>query len=59
VVLDCSVFALLGGAVFALRMIRPPAVRDVQEAFQDLDRSITRFVPDMPPGFTWGRQLIG
>jgi hypothetical protein len=47
------VFALLGGAVFALRRIRPPAVQDIQGAFRDLDRSIGKFVPDIPPGYTW------
>jgi len=52
-VLDCAVFALLGVVVIALRRIQPPAVKDVQGTFQDLDRSIEKFVPDMPQGFTW------
>ena len=55
--LDVAVFALLGGAVIALRRIRTPVVRDVQEAFQDLGRSIEKFVPDLPPGFTWGEAV--
>jgi hypothetical protein len=57
VVLDCAIFALLGGAIFALRRIRPPVVWDVQGAYHDLERSITKFVPDMPPGFTWGEAV--
>jgi len=43
--------------VLALRGIRPPLVRDVQGAFQDLDKSIASFVPDMPAGFTWGEAV--
>jgi hypothetical protein len=53
-VLDCGMLAMLVAAVLALRRIHPPAALDVQGAFQDLDRSIARFVPDMPAGFTWG-----
>jgi hypothetical protein len=56
-VIDCAALALLGAAIFALRRIRPPAVADVQGAFQDLDRSIGRFVPDIPPGYTWGEAM--
>ena len=40
-----------------MRRIRPPAVRDMQGAFLDLDHSITRFVPDLPTGFTWGEAM--
>lgn len=47
------VFVLLGAGLVALRRIRPPVFQDVQGAFQDLDMSITKFVPDMPPGFSW------
>ena len=57
VVLDCAVFALFVGAIFALRRIRPPVVQDIQGAFQNLDVSIAKFVPDMPPGFTWGEAV--
>ena len=49
--------AFLAIAVAAMRRIRPPAVRDLWGAFQDLDRSIAKFVPDMPAGFTWGEAV--
>ena len=55
--LDCAVLALIGGAILALRRIRPPKPMDAQGAFQDLDSAITRFVPNMPPGFTWGEAV--
>lgn len=42
---------------FLMRRLRPPVVRDVREAYQVLDRTIERFVPDLPPGFTWGDAL--
>ena len=48
--------ALLVG-LFALRSVRPPVIKDVGEAFQILDRTIERFVPDLPVGFTWGEAL--
>lgn len=43
----------MAAAMVALRRIRPPLVRDIQGAYQELDRSIARFVPDIPAGFTW------
>jgi len=57
IALDAAVFALLGGAMVAMRRIRPPVVSDIQGAFQDLDRSITKFVPDLPSGYTWGEAM--
>jgi hypothetical protein len=48
-------FAVIG--FFAVRRIRPPVVRDIQTAFQVLDSSIERFVPDIPVGFTWGEAV--
>ncbi len=41
----------------ALRSVRPPIVRDMRDAFQVLDRTIVRFVSELPPGFTWGEAL--
>jgi len=55
--LDIAIFALLGAAVILQRRIRPPDVRDVQGAFRHLDRSIEKFVPDLPAGFTWGEAI--
>jgi hypothetical protein len=52
-VVDVAVFAFVGLALFELRRIRPPAVPNIQAAFQDLDHSIERFVPDIPKGYTW------
>lgn len=46
-------FALLGVGLVTLRRIRPPIFHDVQGAFHDLDTSITKFMPDIPPGFSW------
>jgi len=40
--------------LLALRTVRPPVVKDVSDAFQILNRTIERFVPDLPVGFTWG-----
>jgi len=57
IAIDIAVFVLLGAAAVAMRRIRPPAVQDLQEAFQDLDRSITKFVPDVPAGYTWGEAM--
>lgn len=45
--------ALLVG-LLALRSVRPPVVKDISDAFQILNRTIERFVPDLPVGFTWG-----
>ena len=50
-------FAFLAIAIIATRRIRPPSVQDLSGAFQDLDRSITKFVPDMPAGYTWGEAV--
>jgi len=36
-----------------MRRIRPPVVNDIQGAFQDLDHSITKFIPDLSSGYTW------
>lgn len=41
----------------ALRKARPPSVSNPQEAFQVLDRSIEKFVPNLPVGFTWGEAV--
>jgi hypothetical protein len=49
--------AFLVVGIFAMRKLRPPIVQDVPAAFQVLDRSIQRFVPDMPPGYTWGEAV--
>ena len=48
--------ALLVG-LLALRSVRPPVIKDVGEAFQILDRTIERFVPGLPIGFTWGEAM--
>jgi hypothetical protein len=50
------VFIALG--LLALRRVRPPVVRDAREAFQILDRTIERFVPELPAGFTWGEAML-
>ncbi len=54
---DAAVFAFLAMGFLALRSVRPPIVRDMRDAFQVLDRTIVRFVPELPPGFTWGEAL--
>ena len=41
----------------ALRRARPPAMSNPLEAFQVLDRSIEKFVPNLPVGFTWGEAV--
>ena len=41
----------------ALRRARPPAVSNPLEAFRVLDRSIEKFVPNLPAGFTWGEAV--
>ena len=48
--------ALLVG-LLALRTVRFPIVKDVGDAFQVLERTIERFVPDLPVGFTWGEAI--
>jgi len=40
----------------ALSRARPPAMSNPLEAFQVLDRSIEKFVPNLPLGFTGGRR---
>ena len=57
IALDAAIFALLGGALVAMRRIRPPVVHDIKGAFLDLDHSITKFVPDLPVGYTWGEAM--
>ena len=57
IILDVALLALLAAGVVALRRIRPPVVHDVRTAFQVLDNSIERFVPDMPAGYTWGEAV--
>jgi len=52
-VVDTALLGSLAFGWFLLMRLRPPVVRDVREAYQVLDRTIERFVPDMPPGFTW------
>jgi hypothetical protein len=41
----------------ALSRARPPAMSNPLEAFQVLDRSIEKFVPNLPLGFTWGEAV--
>jgi hypothetical protein len=41
----------------ALRRARPPTVSNPLEAFKILDRSIQKFVPNFPVGFTWGEAV--
>ena len=43
--------------LLALRRARPPIIKDLRDAFQILDRTIERFVPDLPVGFTWGEAM--
>jgi hypothetical protein len=47
--------SILGFTV--LRRARPPAVSNPLEAFQVLDRSIEKFVSNLPVGFTWGEAV--
>jgi hypothetical protein len=52
-IVDFLLGAFLVAGYLAMRRLRPPVVHDVPAAFQVLDRSIQRFVPDMPTGYTW------
>ena len=48
--------AVLGAAAvgFALlRRIRPADSMDLKEAFEMLDRTIAKFLPDLSQGYTW------
>ncbi len=56
-IVDGALVALLAMGFLALRSVRPPVVRDVRDAFQVLDHTLERFVPDLPAGFTWGEAL--
>ncbi len=56
-IVDGALVALMAMGFLALRSVRPPVVRDVRDAFQVLDRTLGRFVPDLPAGFTWGEAL--
>jgi hypothetical protein len=47
----------LAAGVLALRRLRPPVINDIRTAFQVLDRSIERFVPEMPTGYTWSEAV--
>ena len=51
-----AVVALIVG-FYGLRSVRPPVVKDVGDAFQVLNRTIERFIPDLPVGFTWGEAV--
>ena len=51
--LDLALLALLALGFVSVRRLRPPSVRDVPAAFEALERSIGRFVPGLPPGYTW------
>ena len=55
--MDALVLASLTLGFFLMRRLRPPVIRDVKEAYEVLDRTIVRFVPDLPTGYTWGDAL--
>ena len=55
--MDAIAAVVLAMGLLALRKVRPPVVNDVRDAFQILNRTIERFVPDLPVGFTWGEAL--
>lgn len=47
----------MAAGILALRGMRPPEIHDAWSAFQILDHSIERFVPDMPAGYTWAEAV--
>jgi hypothetical protein len=52
--LDAAMVASLAIGFLLVRRLKPPVVRDTGDAYLVLNRTIERFVPDLPAGFTWG-----
>lgn len=42
------------GGVVLTRRLKPASAPDAKVAFTLLEKAIQRYVPDMPPGYTWG-----
>jgi hypothetical protein len=51
---DIVVLASAGAGFLLMRRIKPASTLDVREAFDVLDRTIRRYVPELSDGFTWG-----
>jgi len=56
-VVDLALAAASILGFMALRRAHPPAMANPLEAFQVLDKSIEKFVPNLPVGFTWGEAV--
>lgn len=50
---DAGIFVVALSGYLLLRRLRPAGVLDMRGAFQVLDRSITKYVPELSAGFTW------
>lgn len=50
---DVAVLASAGAGWLMMRRTRPASSLDVKAAFGVLDRSISRYVPDLEKGYTW------
>ncbi|MDG6988226.1 MAG: hypothetical protein JRN21_02760 [Nitrososphaerota archaeon] len=51
--IDVALFALAGTGYLLLRSLGPGVVPDARAAFELLDRSIKRYAPELPQGYTW------
>jgi hypothetical protein len=51
---DALVFAAAGLGLLAIRRLRPVSAPDLPTAFQILERSIEKYAPGVPLGYSWG-----
>jgi hypothetical protein len=57
VVADAAVLAVAGAGYLLMARIRPASAKDMKSAFDLLDRSIGRYAPGLPAGYTWGEAV--
>ena len=50
---DIALFLLAGAGYLLSRSLGPGVVPDARAAFELLDRSIKRYAPELPQGYTW------
>ena len=50
---DLTLVILAGAGYILSKRLGPGSVPDVRAAFDLLDRSIVRYAPELPPGYTW------
>jgi len=54
---NISIYSVLGLGLIVLRIIRPPKVSDMREAFELLASSVDVAIPSLPAGYTWREAL--